>query len=216
MEGWHIFILIIFEVLLFVYLQQAIGLMMTLISVIAIAVIAVGGTLGNEYIRKMKRSANGESFRRGGLDTNDAKYLAAQHMLSNHHVDIFLKDSGSPDPEETRYRIRMISEMFEPDEGEEYWVVRMRIHEEDSFGGLDTKIVIYINGDGDVQKDYVMNSELILDDRLWHNPELWFRGIVPVTRKALSPKSILARKIAEKGEIPPEVGAQILKDEIGK
>jgi len=208
----HIFALAFAGFIIFLFLSETVGFEMAVVYMIAVSCVIVA--LFIAYTLYKGRSTGFGMYFRGGLTSSMVKYIAAKHMQLHHHVDVFMRDGGSADPTVTSYSVPFNATRCYPSSGEEAWYVRMRIHDDRYFAGLPTQVIIYVDGAGNVMNDLVMNSSMFYDEGLWREPELWFRKFTSKTPRPRSLKEVIARKVEDTGEIPADIGAEIIRTEM--
>jgi len=195
-----------------VYFYREIGLMEALMYTggLAGAIIIVyiaATTLANRPSKKA-------FYFRGGITPEKAKYIAMKFLEEHHQTSLFIVDGGDEDPRSTRYLIPVLSERCYPAEGEEAWAIKAVVHQARFFNGLPTKVLIYVDGGGMISNDLIMNAETGYNDRLWKNPNLHYRDVVPKTPRPRSMREIMKAKLEEAGEIPDGFGSMVMRDEM--
>jgi len=149
---------------------------------------------------------------RAKLKIDEIKFIAAMHLLNHQGIDIFA--TGQPtDPESAKYVTNMIANRAYPAPGEEVWFVRLCLRDKRYFEGLFTRIIIFIDSEGNVTDDPIMNDLTFIDSELWRHPEMWFVKVPSKTSKPRSLSQILAQKYEETGEMPPSVTIAEKKEE---
>lgn len=210
---WQIGGLVVILIVAAMGLNEQYGLQMAIMLLCASGGIVIALIVVYHFaFQKASITETGISIR-GGIKTDEAKYIAAKHLQLHHHADIFAHDAGVADPHFTRYRFPLHATRCYPKSGEEAWMVRVRVHHKDMFSSLPTKVIIYIDGDGNVIDDPVMNADTFLNETIWKKPELYFREFPPKTPTPRSIKEVIANQISEEGGIPPEMGAKIIEQE---
>lgn len=142
-----------------------------------------------------------EAFR-GGLSTNEAKFIVANHLLNKHNINTFTAGTTS---DTAQYTHNIQASRVYPTAGEEMWIVRLIINDKRYFNGVLTKVLYFVDGMGDVAADLLMNENTFLNNELWRNPELFVTRGVSKTSKPRSIKEMIARHIEETGELPAEI-----------
>ena len=208
LKWWHYAGIALFTVAVFIGLSDSVGMESAAIYIgffysIAIAALAL-------YFLWYKK--RGAGIR--GLTIAEAKYIAALHLRNYHHMDMLSNDGGNPDPTVTKYATTIWADRCFPSAGEEAWHIRLRVEDKRYFSGLPTKIIIFMDGGGNVISDKIMNASTFMNEEMWTEPETWFRKFTAKTPKPMSLKEILARKVEDSGEIPSDIGAEIVKEEM--
>jgi len=211
MKDWHKFGIGVILFFLSLILYKEAGITTTAIIMSAIIGFIVAGYIIIIFIKKGGKRAN--FYFRGNISPEKAKYIAMKHLELHHSASLFINDGGDEDMEYTRYLVPVMAERCYPASGEESWVVKAAVHDPRFFNGLPTKILIYIDGAGNVMNDMIMNSSTVINDTLWRQPNLFFRDIVSRTARPRSVQEIIASKIEEKGEIPEGIGSSLFRNE---
>jgi hypothetical protein len=214
MEKWHIFALGLAMIVLGLVLNGEVGLESTIIYEILILAI-IGGAYVIVNVARKRGKKQGFYFR-GDITPEKAKYIAAKHLELHAHLPLFIADNGNEDLEYTRYMVPLKAERCYPSSGEEAWVVKAIIDEERFFDGQHTKILVYVDGGGRVMNEEYMNAKLGFNERLWKNPNLYFREIVPKTARPMSMQEVIAEKMRESGEVSEAMASAMLRGEEGE
>lgn len=147
------------------------------------------------------QNGNQEGIIRGGLSMAEAKFIAAMHLFTNQGIDIF---AAGKTPETARYITNLIANRCYPAAGEEAWYVRLKIRDKKYFQGMPTRVIIYMDGVGNVTDDPIMNEMTFIDSELWRNPETHFLKGTSKTSRPRSLRDIVARHVQETGEFPAQ------------
>jgi len=204
-KAWHVILAVSFAIFISIIVALEAGAVLTpyyflpLILVIIIVVI-----LWLIYKLVFKKEMPSITGFRAKLTIESVKFAAATHLLNHHGIDLFA--TGYPtDPISARYVTNMIANKCSPVQGEEAWFVRLTLRDKRYFDGLYTRIIIYIDGDGNVTDDPIMNEKTFIDSTLWRHPEIWFTKAPSKTTRPRSLETILAQRFEETGELPPGI-----------
>lgn len=137
--------------------------------------------------------------KRSSIDVDNAKFLAANHVLKHHNVDLISVGSNASD---ARYLTYLEAKRCFPSSGEEAWYVRFKVHKSNYFNGLETRVIVFLDGKGNVTGEHLMNKSLGVNKELWNDPTISFVRGPPKTPKARTLKEIIARNVEETGELP--------------
>lgn len=161
---------------------------------IAIVIIAIWKLFFTSEPFKLNLNSN-----KYGLTMAQAKFMAATHLLENHGIDLFATGSS---PDTARYIKNICANRCYPAAGEESWYIRLKITDKKYCDGMPTKILIYIDGRGNITDDYIMNNQFFINDHLWKNPELHYIKGISKTSKPRSLKELITRQVEETGDFP--------------
>lgn len=201
-KAWHVVALVGFAIFLSVIAALESGVVLTPYYFYPLIIVIVVGFVAFLIYKLLYKKESPFKMYRGKLTIEQAKHVAAMHLLNHHGIDVFATDYSS-NPESAKYIVNMIANRCSPVEGEEAWFVRLAMKDHRYFDGLFTKIIIYMDGEGNVTDDPVMNDLTFIDNELWRKPQIWFTQPPSKTAKPRSLQQMLAQRYEETGELPP-------------
>jgi len=200
-KPWHV--AVVACVVIFVASVAAVesGIPITLeglMPLIALGVLGGGVYVGYRVIKRGDKERRPEGIR-GGIIMDEAKFIAANHLLRHHGLDVFATGTT---PKTAKYTVNLIADRCYPSPGEEAWHVRLKVRDKRFFSGFLSRIIIYMDGAGNVTDDPIMNELTFRDDELWRDPSILFIRRPPKTAKPRALSEIIAARVEEKGEFP--------------
>lgn len=176
-------------------------------SIIYIAIAAVVVYAIYWWFTKKKRR-----IEEHGLSRNEVKWIGWKCLKKEYGIDILSRGSN---PDNAVYdRTPIIGRVY-PAKGTEMWHYRIRVRDPKHFGGLETDILLFIDGAGEVTDNTHFNSDTIKDREMWNKPEQHFKG-VSKTREPKGWKERISEALDEDDSISDEVVEAIAKSEIDK
>lgn len=165
-----------------------------ILILIAAVLIAIWKLLFNSKSFTLKPNSNN-----GGLSMAEAKFIAATHLFNNHGINLIAVGNT---PDTARYIKNICANRCYPAAGEESWYIRLKITDKKYCEGMPTKIIIYMDGIGNITDDYIMNNQSFINYDLWKNPESHYTKGISKTSRPRSLKDLITRQVQETGDFP--------------